>query len=81
MEATDIEIDGNDVDVKVEYADDDYKTIDQVKGLVLTTGTGGSVALTDLADVQFVDSPASISREDKEYKVYGAGYKRDQDAD
>lgn len=69
VEATDIEIDGNDVDVKVEYADDDYKTIDQVKGLVLTTGTGGSVALTDLADVQFVDSPASISREDKEYKV------------
>ena len=69
VEATDIEIDGNDVTVQVEYADDDYKTIDQVKGLVLTTGKGGSIALTDVADVQFVDSPASISREDKEYKV------------
>lgn len=73
VEATDIEIDGNDVDVKVEYADDDYKTIDQVKSLVLSTGNGGSVALTDLADVQFVDSPASISREDKEYKVTISG--------
>lgn len=69
VESTEIEIDGNDIDVKVEYSDKDYKTIDQVKSLVLTTGNGGSVALTDVADVQFVDSPASISREDKEYKV------------
>lgn len=73
VESTEIEIDGNDIDVKVEYSDEDYKTIDQVKGLVLTTGSGGSVALTDVADVQFVDSPASISREDKEYKVTISG--------
>lgn len=73
VEATDIEIDGNDVTVQVEYADDDYKTIDQVKSLVLTTGKGGSIALTDVAEVQFVDSPASISREDKEYKVTISG--------
>lgn len=69
VEATDIELDGNDVTVRVEYADDEYKTIDQVKSIVLTTGKGGSVALTDVADVKFVDSPATISREDKEYKV------------
>ena len=73
VESTEIEIDGNDIDVKVEYSDEDNKTIDQVKGLVLTTGSGGSVALTDVADVQFVDSPASISREDKEYKVTISG--------
>jgi len=36
---------------------------------VLTTSSGGSIALTDLADIQFVDSPADISREDKEYLV------------
>ena len=36
---------------------------------MLTTSSGGSIALTDLADIQFVDSPADISREDKEYLV------------
>ena len=69
VEATEIEVDGEDIEVRVEYADDEYKTIDQVKGIVLTTSNGGSVALTDLADVKFVDSPATVSREDKQYLV------------
>ncbi|MGN0371918.1 MAG: efflux RND transporter permease subunit [Enterocloster sp.] len=69
VEATEIEIDGEDVTVNVEYADDEYKTIDQVKGIVLSTGKGGSVALTDLADVKFVDSPATVNREDRQYLV------------
>lgn len=69
IEATEIEIDGNDVSVMVEYADDEYETIDQIKGIILSTPRGGYVALTDIADVEFVDSPATISREDKQYKV------------
>ena len=71
--ATEIDLDGNKVDVNVEYADDEYQSIDQVKNIVLTTSKGGEVALTDVADVRFVDSPASISREDKQYKVTISG--------
>lgn len=73
IEATDIEVDGNDVTVKVEYAEGEYKTIDQISSIVLATGNGSSVALTDVAEVKFVDSPASIVREDKEYMVTISG--------
>lgn len=73
IEATDIEVDGNDVTVKVEYAEGEYKTIDQINSIVLATGNGSSVALTDVAEVKFVDSPASIVREDKEYMVTISG--------
>ena len=59
--------------MKVEYAEGEYKTIDQISSIVLATGNGSSVALTDVAEVKFVDSPASIVREDKEYMVTISG--------
>lgn len=64
-----LEVSGNEVDIKVEYPDGDYSTIDQLSGIMLTTTTGSSVALTDVADIVFEDSPASISRSDKQYQV------------
>lgn len=54
--ATTLNVDGNDIDVKVEYADDEYDTIDKLQGIVLPTATGGSVALMDIADIGFKDS-------------------------
>lgn len=73
VEATTLEIDGEDVDVMVEFAEGEYETLDQVKNIILTTGNGGSVALTDVADVHFEDSPSSISRSDKQYRVTISG--------
>ena len=73
VEATEIEVDGEELSVQVEYADGEYETIDQIKGIVLPAAGGGSVALTDLAEVRFVDSPASISRKDKQYTVTISG--------
>ena len=32
--ATTLNVDGNDIDVKVEYADDEYDTIDKLQGIV-----------------------------------------------
>ncbi|MGN0157650.1 MAG: efflux RND transporter permease subunit [Brotaphodocola sp.] len=69
IEATELDIDGNNITVKVEYPEGTYETLDQVTGIVLTTGTGSSVMLTDVADVGFKDSPSTIKREDKQYKV------------
>ncbi|HJB08312.1 MAG TPA: efflux RND transporter permease subunit [Candidatus Enterocloster faecavium] len=69
VESTEIKVNGEDITVRVEYADDEYQSLDQIEGAVLTTSNGSAVALTDLADIQFVDSPADISREDKEYLV------------
>ena len=64
-----LEIDGRDVDIKVEYNKDRYKTLAQVQNIVLQTPTGGAVALTDVADLVFEDSPATIRRQDKQYRV------------
>ena len=53
----------------VEYPEDDYDTIDKLKGIVLTGNAGGSVALADVADIVFQDSPNTITRKDKQYQV------------
>lgn len=69
QKATTLEVDGEEVNVMVEYAPDEYKTLDQLKGIVLQTPMGSSVALTDVAEVVFKDSPLSISRSNKQYQV------------
>jgi len=68
-EATTLDVDGGEVSVMVEYPDGEYDRIDQVKGIILQTATGGSVALADIADIYFKDSPQNIIRADKEYQV------------
>ncbi len=68
-EATTLDSDGQEISVMVEYPDGEYDTIDQVKGIVLDTPSGGSVALADIADIYFKDSPQNIIRSDKEYQV------------
>ena len=66
---TTMNIDGDDIDVKVEYPKDRYRSLDQVESVTLQTQTGKSVALTDVADIRFADSPASITRQDKQYRA------------
>lgn len=68
-EATTLDVDGEEISVMVEYPDGEYDRIDQVKGIILDTPSGGSVALTDIADIYFKDSPQNIVRNDKEYQV------------
>lgn len=69
IEAAELDINGENISVMVEYPEGEYETLSQVQGIVLSTPNGGSVLLTDVADVDFQDSPASIRREDKEYIV------------
>ena len=68
-EATTLEVDGNEISVMVEYPKEEYETLDQVKGIVIPTATGASVALTDIGEVTFQDSPLSITRSNKQYQV------------
>ena len=68
-EATTLEVNGNEISVMVEYPEGEYATLDQVKGIVIPTATGASVALADIAEVKFQDSPLSITRSDKQYQV------------
>lgn len=72
-EATTLNVNGNDLSVKVEYGDDQYDTIDKLQGIVLPTATGSMVALTDIAEIGFKDSPQSIMKSDKQYQVTISG--------
>ena len=60
-------VEGQKVDVKVEYPEDQYDTIEKVKAIRFTTPTGAQVSLESLASVKYADSPAGIEREDKKY--------------
>lgn len=70
---TTLNINGDDIDVKVEYPRDRYRSLDQVESVTLQTPSGKSVALTDVAQIRFADSPASITRQDKQYRVTVSG--------
>lgn len=69
VEATTLDVDGDEVSVQVEYPKNEFDTIDKLQGIVLTTNSGSSVALTDVAKIGFKDSPTSITRKDKQYQV------------
>ncbi|MBS5284408.1 MAG: efflux RND transporter permease subunit [Clostridiales bacterium] len=68
-EVTTLEEDGNEISVRAEYPEDEYRTVDQVKGIMIQKSSGGYVALEDVAQIEYKDSPASITREDKSYKI------------
>ena len=69
MTAAALTVDGEDLDVKVEFPAGEYASIDQMKNIILTAGDGTATALTDVADIVYKDSPSSISREDQAFKV------------
>ena len=60
---------GENTQVKVEFAPDEYDTIDKLEGLLLNTPAGTQVPLSDIADIYYADSPMTITRVDKQYKV------------
>lgn len=62
-----LEVNGDDVDIKIEYPEGEFETVNQIRELTLTLSGGSYVALNDIADISFQDSPASISRQDKQY--------------
>lgn len=67
--ATTMKVKGEDVDVKVEYTPGEFSSADQIRQMTLSLDNGSYVALSDVAQLSFQDSPASISREDKQYLV------------
>ncbi len=69
QEIASLDIDGQEIQVRAEYPEDEYRTVPQVKQIILKKPSGGSVALTDVAEVYFRDSPASIRKSDKAYQV------------
>lgn len=68
-EVTTLDIDGREVSVMAEYPEEEYRTVEQLKQIILDKPSGGYVALSDVAQIYFKDSPASISKTDKAYEI------------
>ena len=69
IKATSIDVNGESLNVYVEYPEGTYESLDQIRNVSLTTSSGSTVLLTDVAEVGFKDSPATIQREDKQYII------------
>ena len=54
-----LEVDGEDIDVKVQYPPDQFDSVDQIRQMTLTLGDGSYVALSDIAEISFKDSSQS----------------------
>ena len=86
VNAATLRVNGEDVDVKVEFADDRYNSIDKLQGMMITTASGATLPLRDLADISYEDSPQTIQRSDKQYQVSitmepQAGYEKTAERD
>ncbi len=68
-EVTTLKIDGEEISVKAEYPKDQYRTVPQLERMILKKPSGGSVALSDVAEIYYKDSPSSIEKEDKSYQI------------
>ncbi len=68
-EVTTLKIDGEEISVKAEYPEDQYRTVPQLERMILKKPSGGSVALSDVAEIYYKDSPSSIEKEDKSYQI------------
>lgn len=72
-EASTLNVNGNELSVMVEYPADEYDTIDELQGIVVYNTQGASVALSDIAEIGFKDSPSSITKSNKQYQVTISG--------
>ena len=80
-EVTTLKVDGQEISVKAEYPEDQYKTVPQLERMILKKPSGGYVALSDVAEIYYKDSPSSIEKEDKSYQItISADYVDDQNS-
>lgn len=48
VKSSTIRVDGEDIDVKIEYAADKYDAIEELQGMMITTAAGTTLPLSDL---------------------------------
>ncbi len=69
QEATTITEDGQELSVYVEYPSEEYKNVEDIQSITLTSQNGSSVPLYDMAQLVYKDSPQTISKQDGYYNM------------
>jgi len=58
--------DGNDIPVRIRFAEEDRETLNQLKSFYLPTGSGGFVPLSSVTDTSYLKTARRIFRRDKQ---------------
>jgi hydrophobic/amphiphilic exporter-1 (mainly G- bacteria), HAE1 family len=58
--------DGNDIPVRIRFAEEDRETLTQLKSFYLPTGSGGFVPLSSVTDTSYLKTARRIYRRDKQ---------------
>lgn len=69
MKAMDLSVNGNSIEVRVEYPEGEYDSLEKLRNMMLYTPAGRQVMLSDLAEFTYEDSPVYIWRANKQYQV------------
>jgi HAE1 family hydrophobic/amphiphilic exporter-1 len=64
--ATTYKIDDTEIDVRIKYEDDRIKYLNDLKDMKITTASGVSIPITEVADITTGESAVSISRENQQ---------------
>lgn len=67
--ACDIMNNGREYEVRVEYPEDSFETVNDLVSLTLTNAAGMPVPLLDIATIEYSNSPLSISRQNGRYLI------------
>ncbi len=68
-EADTVNIGGEELSLYVEYPKDEFGTVEKVGNILLTSQSGNTVFLKDIADIRYEDSASYIVRQDKQYEI------------
>ena len=63
----DVDLEGNEYEVTVEYPKDRFQTISDIDMMTFTNASGVSVPITEMADVRFASSAQTIQKQDGFY--------------
>ena len=61
-------VNGESLDVVLEYPKGEYDSIEKLRNVRITNGSGKQIALSDIAEITFADSPRTIQKYNKKYR-------------
>jgi len=67
--ATTYKVDGDEIDVRVQFPENERKTFEQLKSIKIAAPTGSEVPLSDIAEIRIEQGPVTITREGQERYV------------
>ncbi len=65
--AMDVDLDGDEYEVTVEFPKDRYKTVSDVESMTFTNSSGVSVPITEMAELKFTSAPQTVQKQNGMY--------------